>query len=87
MINEFNLQHLYDKINDGCIPQELDFFFGGENDAETSDSFDLLTNKNIKYIFNKHNDFLLSKNLPTNLLRHTKLSEEKIVLKEIQNRY
>ena len=27
LINEFNLQHLYDKINDGYIPQEFNFFF------------------------------------------------------------
>ena len=61
-----------------------DFF--DDLDAETADRFDLLTNKNIKYIFYRHNDFLLSKNLPTNLIKHTKVSEEKIVLEEIQNR-
>ena len=55
-------------------------------DSETADRFDLLTSKNIKDIFYRHNDLLLSKNLPTNLLKQTKVSEEKIVLEEVQNR-
>ena len=34
-------------------------------DAEADDRFDMLTNKNVKYLFYGYNDFLLSKGLPT----------------------
>ena len=55
-------------------------------DAETDDRFDILTNKSVKYLFYRYNDFLLSKNLPTISIRHSKIVENYVAIKEIQNR-
>ena len=54
--------------------------------SDTIDRFDMLANKNIKYLFYKYNDFLLWKSLPALFLRHAKLIEDKVVLEELQNR-
>ena len=54
-------------------------------DAETDDRFDMLTNKNVKYFFYQYNDFLLSKNLPTISIRHSKIVEDYVAIEEIQN--
>ena len=54
-------------------------------DAETNDRFDMLTNKNVKYFFYQYNDFLLSKNLPTISIRHSKTVEDYVAIEEIQN--
>ena len=40
--------------------------------AETDNRFDMLTNKNVKYLFYRYNDFLLSKNLSVISIRHGK---------------
>ena len=46
----------------------------------------MLANKNIKYLFCRYNDFLLSKSLPTIFSRRTILTENKVVLEELGNR-
>ena len=46
----------------------------------------MLANKNIKYLFYRYNDFLLSKSLPTIFSRRTILTENKVVLEELGNR-
>ena len=46
----------------------------------------MLANKNIKYLFYRYNDFLLSKSSPTIFSRHTILTENKVVLEELGNR-
>ena len=55
-------------------------------DADTDARFDTLTKKNIKYLFYRYNGFLLSRGLTVGEIRHTKLSADKIVLEELQNR-
>ena len=49
------------------------------------DKFDFFTNKNVKYLFYKFNDYLLFRNLPTVPVRHSKIAENKIILKKVQN--
>ena len=48
--------------------------------------FDFFTNTNIKYLFYKFNNYLLFRNLPNVPVRHSKIAENKIILKEAQNR-
>ena len=55
--------------------------------SEIIDRFDMLANKNVKYLFYRCYGFLLSKSLPTIPLRHSKLTENKVVAEELQNRY
>ena len=55
-------------------------------DADTDARFDNLTKKNIKYLFYRYYGFLLSRGLSAGEIRHTKLSADKIVLEELQNR-
>ena len=55
-------------------------------DVETDNRFDMLTNKNVKYLFYRYNDFLLSKNLPTISIRHSKIFENYNAVEEIQSR-
>ena len=47
----------------------------------------MLANKNVKYLFYRCYGFLLSKSLPTISLRHSKLTENKVVAEELQNSY
>ena len=54
--------------------------------ADTDTCFDTLTNKNIKYLFYRYNDFLLSRGLSPAEIRHSKLSADGIVMEELQNR-
>ena len=55
-------------------------------DAETDDRFDMLSNKNVKYLLYRCNDFLLSKNLSTILIRHSEIVEDYVVIEEIHNK-
>ena len=45
-------------------------------DAEADNRFDMLMNKNAEYLFYRYNDFLLSKNLQTISIRHSKIVED-----------
>ena len=56
-------------------------------DTETMDKFDFFTNKNVKYLFYKFNDYLLFNGLNTVLVRHSKIEEKEIIIKEVQIRY
>ena len=56
-------------------------------DGETVDKFDFFTNKNVKYLFYKFNDYLLFNGLNTVPIRHSKIPENEIIMKEVQNRY
>ena len=49
------------------------------------DKFEFFTNKNVKYLLYKFNDYLPFINLPTVPVRHSKIAENEIVLKEAQN--
>ena len=51
------------------------------------DKFDFFTNKNVKYLFYKFNDYLLFNGLNTVPVRHSKIPENEIIMKEVQNRY
>ena len=44
-------------------------------DAETTDRFDPFMNKNVKLLFYRYNDLLISKSLPSVLVRHSKITE------------
>lgn len=44
-------------------------------DAEIMDRFDPFMNKNIKLLFYRYNDFLISKSLPRVLVRHSRITE------------
>ena len=61
-------------------------YFLGDIDADTVDKFDFFTNKNVKYLFYRFNNYLLFRSQPTVPVRHSKISENKIVLEEVQNR-
>ena len=70
----------------------IDFFsnyinyFLDDIDADTFDRFDIFTNKNVKYLFYRFNNYLLFRSQPTVPVKHSKISENKIVLEEVQNR-
>ena len=49
------------------------------------DKFEFFTNKNVKYLLYKFNDYLPFINLLTVPVRHSKIAENEIVLKEAQN--
>ena len=60
-------------------------------DADTDARLDTLTNKNIKYLFYRYNNFLLPRGLFFCLeglsdIVHTKLSADEIVMERLQNR-
>ena len=55
-------------------------------DVETVDKFDFFTNKNVKSLFHKFNDYLLFNGLNTVAVRHSKIAENEIIMKEVQNR-
>ena len=55
-------------------------------DADTDARFYTLPNQNMKYLFYRHNDFLLSRGLSPGEVRHTKLSADEVVLEELQSR-
>ena len=53
-------------------------------DADTDARLDILTNKNIKYLFYRYNDFLLSRGLELSDIVHTKLSADEIVMERLE---
>ena len=53
------------------------------NRCRSHDRFDALTNKNVKCLFIRQNDFLLSKDLPTVSIRHSKIFEDRVTLEKI----
>ena len=55
-------------------------------DADTDVRLDSLTNKNIKYLFHRCNDFLLPRGLDLSDIVHTKLSADEIVMERLQNK-
>ena len=59
--------------------------FLDEIKPESTDRFDLFTSKNVKYLFYRYNDIFMSRSLPTVLVRHSKITENKVVLEELQN--
>ena len=55
-------------------------------DADTDARLDTLTNKSIKYLFYRYNDYLVSKGFEPSPIIHTKLSTDKVVKENLQNR-
>ena len=49
------------------------------------DKFDFFTNKNVKYLFHKFNDYLLLEQ-NTVRVRHSKIVKTEIVMKEVQSK-
>ena len=47
----------------------------------------MLTNKIVKYLFYRYNDFFLLKSSQIIFLMHTKLTQNKVVLEELLNRH
>ena len=67
------------------FPNYLKYFLDDINN-ETVEKFDFFTNKNVKYLFYKFNNYLLFNELNTVPVWHSKINENKIVMEEIQNR-
>lgn len=59
--------------------------FLDEIKPESTDRFGLFPSKNVKYLFYRYNDIFMSRSLPTVLVRHSKITENKVVLEELQN--
>ena len=55
-------------------------------DADTDAKLDTLTNKSIKYLFYRYNDYLVYKGFEPSPVIHTKLSTDKAVMEKLQNR-
>ena len=55
-------------------------------DSETDARLDTLSNKNLKYLLYRYNDFLISRGLSTADIRHTKLTANKTIMEKLQNR-
>ena len=54
-------------------------------DHETVDKYNLFTNKNVKYLFYRLNDFLLFRDQPILMVRHLKKTVNEIVKEEVQS--
>ena len=50
------------------------------------DKFDVLTNKNSKYLFHLFNKYLEDKNKPRQFIRHNVISDDNYAMKELQNK-
>ena len=50
------------------------------------DKFDVLTNKNSKYLFHLFNKYLEDRNRPKQFIRHSVVSDDNYALKELQSR-
>ena len=61
-------------------------YFLDDINNETVEKFGFFTYKNVKYLFYKFNVYLLFNELITVSVRHPKINENKIAMKEIQNR-
>ena len=55
-------------------------------DADTDAKPDTLTNKSIKYLFYRYNDYLVYKCFDPSPIIHTKLSTEEVVMEKLQNK-
>ena len=55
-------------------------------DAGTVDKFDFFTNKNVKYLFYKFNDYLLFNRQNTVPVKHSKIVQKENVMKEVQSK-
>lgn len=60
--------------------------FVDDVDPETVDKFDFFTNKNAKYLFYRFNNLLLYNNQYTIPIRHSKINENEVAMKEVQSR-
>ena len=56
-------------------------------DADTDAKLDTLTNKSIKYLFYRYNDYLVYKGFDPSPIIYTKLSTDEVVMEKLQNRY
>ena len=65
-----------EKLLDTKFSFGADFKEQGGIDAENDGKYELLTNKNLKYLFYDYNDFLLMKNIETLRVRHKKISQD-----------
>ena len=55
-------------------------------DVDTNAKLDTLTNKSIKYLFYRYNDYLVYKGFEPLPVIHTKLSTDEAVMEKLQNR-
>ena len=55
-------------------------------DADADAKLDTLTNKRIKYLFYRYNDYLVYKGFEPSPVIHTKLSTDEAVMEKLQNR-
>ena len=55
-------------------------------DADANAKLDILTNKSIKYLFYRYNDYLVYKGFDPSPIIHTKLSTDEVVMEKLQNR-
>ena len=69
----------------GTFEQDLSEFLPAF-DADTDDKLDTLTNKSIKYLFYRYNDYLVYKGFEPSPIIHTKLSTDEVVMEKLQNR-
>ena len=61
-------------------------YFLDNIDTETVDKFDFFANKNLKYLLYMFNNYLVLSGQPTVPVRHSKLAENEVIMKEVQNR-
>ena len=55
-------------------------------DADIDAKLDTLTNKSIKYLFYRYNDYLVYKGFEPSPIIHTELSADEVVTEKLQNR-
>ena len=55
-------------------------------DHETVEKYDFFTNKNVKYLFYRFNDFLIFRGQPMLTLRDSKKTVNEIVIEEVKSR-
>ena len=60
-------------------------YLPGINEVD-DDKFDVLTNKNSKYLFHLFNKYQESRNRPKQFIRHSVISDNNYALRELQNR-
>ena len=55
-------------------------------DTDADAKLDTLTNKSIKFLFGRYNDYLVYKGFDLSPIIHTKLSTDEVVMQKLQNR-
>ena len=55
-------------------------------EADADAKLDTLTNKSIKYLFYRYNDYLVYKGFDPSPISHTKLSTDEVVMEKLKNR-